>query len=208
MARVKLLNMAGEEVGSLTVKDSVFKQEVNEALVHETIVATLANARQGTKSNLSRREVRGHAKKPFAQKHTGNARQGSTKGPHQTGGGNAFAVKPRSFNKKVNKVAKRIALSSALSSKFADNEILFLDEYKVDGAKTKSVKEFANKLGLTRTALVIVAENDKDATRATANIEGINLQIASKLIVYDVLKNNKLVITKEAVKVIEEGYAE
>lgn len=206
MAKVKLLNMAGEEVGSLTVSDLVFKQEANEPLVHEAIVATLANARQGTKANLSRTEVRGHAKKPYAQKHTGNARQGSTKGPHQTGGGNAFALKPRSFEKKVNKVAKKVALASALSAKFADKEIVFIDDYKLDSAKTKLVADFADKLGLNKGALVVVSQNDENATKATRNYEGINLQLASNISVYEVLKYNKLVLTKDAVKVIEEGY--
>ena len=208
MAKVKLVNMSGEEVGSLTVSDIVFKAEPNEALVHETVVASLANARQGTKANLSRSEVRGHAKKPYAQKHTGNARQGSTKGPHQTGGGNAFALKPRDFSKKVNKQAKRIAFASALSAKFAAKEIIFLDEYKLEEGKTKFVKDFANKLGINKNALVVVANKDETATRATANYEGIELQLASNLSVYEVVKYNKLVLTKDAVKLIEEGYAE
>lgn len=208
MARVKLLNMSGEEVGSLTVSDIVFKAEPNEALVHETVVASLANARQGTKANLSRTEVRGHSKKPYAQKHTGNARQGSTKGPHQTGGGNAFALKPRDFSKKVNKFAKRVAFASALSAKFAAKDVLFLDEYKVAEPKTKLVKEFANKLGLNKGALVVVAAQDEANTKATANFEGIELQLASNLSVYDVLKFDKIVLTKDAVKLIEEGYAE
>lgn len=208
MAKVKLLNMSGEEVGSLTVSDLVFKAEPNVALVHETVVASLANARQGTKANLSRSEVRGHAKKPHAQKHTGNARQGSTKGPHQTGGGNAFALKPRDFSKKVNKLAKRRAFESALSARFAQKDILFIDEYKFEEAKTKSVKEFANKLGLDRGALIVVANQDAVATRATANYEGIELQLASNLSVYEIVKYNKLVLTKDAVKLIEEAHAE
>lgn len=208
MAKVKLVNMSGQEVGSLTVSDIVFKAEPNEALVHETVVASLANARQGTKSNLSRSEVRGHSKKPYAQKHTGNARQGSTKGPHQTGGGNAFALKPRDFSKKVNKQAKRLAFISALSSKFAANDIVFIDEYKLEDAKTKLVKDFANNLGLNKGALVIVANQDVNSTRATANYEGVELQLASNVSVYEVVKYNKLVLTKDAVKLIEEAYKE
>ena len=208
MAKVKLLNMAGEEVGSLTVSDVVFKAQPNEALVHETVVAQLANARQGTKANLSRSEVRGHAKKPYKQKHTGNARQGSTKGPHQTGGGNAFALKPRDFSKKVNKQAKRLAFVSALSAKFASSELVFLDEYKFEEPKTKFAEEFANKLGLNRNTLVVLAESNENATRATANYPTLSLALASDLSVYDVVKYNKLVLTKDAVKVIEEGYVE
>lgn len=208
MAKVKLLNMAGEEVGSLTVSDVVFKAEPNEALVHETVVAQLANARQGTKANLSRSEVRGHAKKPHAQKHTGNARQGSTKGPHQTGGGNAFALKPRDFSKKVNKQAKRVAFKSALSARFASNDIVFLDEYKFEEPKTKYAEEFASKLGLSRNTLVVLAQSDENATRATANHPTLKLATASDLSVYEVVKYNKIVLTKDAVKVIEGGYEE
>ena len=208
MAKVKLLNMSGEEVGSLTVSDIVFKAEPNEALVHETVVASLANARQGTKANLSRSEVRGHAKKPYAQKHTGNARQGSTKGPHQTGGGNAFALKPRDFSKKVNRVAKRIAFASALSARFAAEDIIFLDEYKLEEAKTKLVKDFASKLGLNKGALIVVASQDVTNTKATANYEGIELQLASNLSVYEIVKYDKIVLTKDAVKLIEEVHAE
>lgn len=206
MAKVKLLNMAGEEVGNLTVSDLVFAADTNEALVHEVVVAQLANARQGTKANLSRSEVRGHAKKPHKQKHTGNARQGSTKGPHQTGGGNAFALKPRDFSKKVNKQAKRAAFISALSAKFAADEIIFLDEYKFEEPKTKLAQEFANKLGLNRSALVVLSESNEAATRATANLPKLELALASNLSVYDVVKFNKLVLTKDAVKQIEEGY--
>lgn len=206
MAKVKLLNMAGEQAGSLTVSDVVFKAEPNEALVHEVVVAQLANARQGTKSNLSRSEVRGHAKKPFAQKHTGNARQGSTKGPHQTGGGNAFAVKPRDFSKKVNKQAKKKALASALSARFASKDVLFLDEYKYAEAKTKLAKEFKQNLKLDRNSLVVVAQNDEVATKATANLQGLSLQLASNLSVYEVVKYHKIVITKDAAKIIEGGF--
>lgn len=208
MAKVKLLNMAGEEVGSLTVSDAIFAQEANEALVHEVVVAQLANARQGTKANLSRSEVRGHAKKPYSQKHTGNARQGSTKGPQFRGGGNAFALKPRDFSKKVNKQAKRAAFVSALSARFAANDIIFLDEYKFEEAKTRYAQDFATKLGLDRDTLVVLAQNDEMATRATANMPRLNLQVASNLSVYEIVKYNKLVLTKDAVKAIEGGFEE
>lgn len=208
MAKVKLVDMTGQEVGSLTVKDLVFKAEVNAGLVHEVVVAQQANARQGSKANLSRTEVRGHAKKPFRQKGTGNARQGSTKAPHHRGGGNAFAIKPRDFSKKINKQAKRVALASALSSKFASKEIVFLEEYKFEEAKTRLAKEFAKNLGLDRSALIVVAKSDENATRATANLPRLFLQLASSLSVLDVIKHNKLVITKDAVKIIEEAFAE
>ena len=208
MANVKLVNMAGQEVGSMDILDAVFGVEPNQALVHEVVVATLANARQGTKSNLSRTEVRGHSKKPYAQKHTGNARQGSTKGPHQTGGGNAFALKPQDFSKKVNKQAKRSAFVSALSAKFASNDIIFLDEYKLEQAKTKLVEDFAKNVGIKSNALVVLANSDEAATRATANHTKISLALADNVSVYDVVRCNKLVLTKDAVKFIEEGYQE
>lgn len=208
MAKVKLYNMNHEEVGSLTVSDEVFKADVNEGLVHEVVVAQLANKRQGTKSALTRSEVRGHAKKPFRQKHTGNARQGSTKGPHQTGGGVAFAPKPRDFSKKVNKQAKKVAFASALSGKFAAKEIVFVDEFKFDEAKTKLAEKFMKDFNLNRKALVVVAENNELVTRACANLENLSLQLADVLSVYEVVKYPTIVMTKSAVKLIEEGYKE
>ncbi len=208
MAKVKLYNMNHEEVGSLTVSDEVFKADVNEGLVHEVVVAQLANKRQGTKSALTRSEVRGHAKKPFRQKHTGNARQGSTKGPHQTGGGVAFAPKPRDFSKKVNKQAKKVAFASALSGKFAAKEIVFVDEFKFDEPKTKFAEKFMKDFNLNRKALVVVAENNEFVTRACANLDNLSLQLADVLSVYEVVKYPTIVMTKSAVKLIEEGYKE
>lgn len=208
MAKVKLMDMAGKEVGSLTVSDAVFGAEVNQALIHEVVVAQQANARQGSKATLSRTEVRGHAKKPFRQKGTGNARQGSTKAPHHKGGGNAFALKPRDFSKKINKQAKRVALASALSAKFAGKEIIFLDELKFDEAKTRLAKEFTKNLGLDRNSLVVLAKSDENTTRATSNLPRLFIQLASNLSVLEVVKYNKLVITKEAVKIIEEAFVE
>lgn len=208
MAKVKLMDMAGQEVGSLTVSDLVFKANINLGLVHEVMVAQQANARQGSKATLSRTEVRGHAKKPFRQKGTGNARQGSTKSPHHRGGGHAFAIKPRDFSKKINKQAKRVALASALSAKFAGKEIIFLDEYKFDEAKTRLAKDFTKNLGLDRNSLVVLDKSDENATRATANLPRLSLKLASNLSVLDVVKYNKLVITKDAVKIIEEAFVE
>ncbi len=206
MAKVKLMNMAGEEVGSLTVSDVVFKAELNPALVHEVVVAQQANARQGTKATLSRTEVRGHAKKPYRQKGTGRARQGSTKSPHHRGGGHAFAIKPRDFSKKVNKQARRAALASALSAKFANKDIIFLDEYTFSEPKTRLAKEFATKHGLERNSLVVLGASNQNASRATSNLQRLHLQTASNLSVLEVVKYNKLVITKDAVKIIEEAF--
>lgn len=208
MAKVKLFNVKAEEVGSLSVSDNVFKAEYNEGLVHEVVVAQQSNLRQGTKSTLTRSEVRGHAKKPFKQKHTGNARQGSTKGPHQTGGGVAFAPKPRDFSKKINKQAKRVALASALSAKFDAKEIIFLDEFKFEDAKTKLAQNFVDSFKLGKHNLVVVSASDQTVTRATKNLQNLNLRVADCLSVSDVVINNKLFITKDAVKIIEEGYAE
>ena len=208
MAKVKLYNIKAEQVGSMTVKDNVFKAEYNEGLVHEVVVAQAANSRQGTKSTLTRSEVRGHAKKPFRQKHTGNARQGSTKGPHQTGGGVAFAPKPRDFSKKVNKQARRVALASALSAKLDAKEIVFLDNFNFEQPKTKEAQAFVDSFKLGKNNLVVVSENNEVVTRATNNLPNVKLQLANCLSVSDVVVNNKVFITKDAVKVIEEGYAE
>ena len=208
MAKVKLYNMNHEEVGSMTVSDEVFKADVNEGLVHEVVVAQRANKRQGTKSALTRSEVRGHAKKPYRQKHTGNARQGSTKGPHQTGGGVAFAPKPRDFSKKINKQAKKVAFASALSGKFAASEIVFVDEFKFDEPKTKLAEKFMKDFNLNRKALVVVSENNELVTRACANLENLSLQLADVLSVYEVVKYPTIVMTKSAVKLIEEGFKE
>ena len=208
MAKVKLYNVKAEQVGSLSIKDNVFKAEYNEGLIHEVVVAQSANSRQGTKSTLTRSEVRGHAKKPFRQKHTGNARQGSTKGPHQIGGGVAFAPKPRDFSKKINKQAKRVALASALSAKLDAKEIIFLDNFNFEQPKTKEAQAFVDSFKLGKNNLVVVRENNEVVTRATRNLPNVKLQLANCLSVSDVVVNNKVFITKDAVKVIEEGYAE
>lgn len=205
MASVKVLNMAGVECDTLKLKDSVFKQEYNEALIHQVVVAYLANQRQGTKSTLSRSEVRGHAKKPWRQKGTGRARQGSTKGPQWRGGGVVFAPKPRDFSQKVNKTAKAVAFKSAISTKLAEKEIVVLDNLTVDG-KTKNMVELMNKLGLNRNTLFVTKANDELLMRATANIANADVTTANLLNVYDIVVSNKLVLTVEAIKSIEEAY--
>ena len=205
MASVKVLNMAGVECDTLKLKDSVFKQEYNEALIHQVVVAYLANQRQGTKSTLTRSEVRGHAKKPWRQKGTGRARQGSTKGPQWRGGGVVFAPKPRDFSQKVNKTAKAVAFKSAISTKLAEKEIVVLDNLTVDG-KTKTMVELMNKLGLNRNTLFVTKANDEMLMRATANIANADVTTANLLNVYDIVVSNKLVLTVEAIKSIEEAY--
>ena len=206
--KVKVFNMENAEVGSLTLKDEIFKAEYNEPLIHEVVVAYNANQRQGTKSALTRSEVRGHAKKPWKQKHTGHARQGSTKGPQFTGGGVVFAPKPRDFSKKVNKFAKRAAFASAISAKLAQKELVVLDEFKLEEVKTKQAKKFVDAFGFKSSVLIVLDGKNEEALRATRNLENVGVVTSDLLNVYDIVSNKQLVLTKAAVKSIEEAYAE
>mgnify|MGYP001049451427 FL=1 len=208
MPKVKVFNMAGESVGTLTLKDEVFAVEENLPLIHEVVVAYNANQRQGTKSTLTRSEVRGHAKKPYRQKHTGNARQGSTKAPHQTGGGVAFAPKPRDFSKKINKQAKRLAFLSALSTKLAQNEITVVDEFKLNEVKTKEIQNFLNAFKFDKSVVLVTEDKNADVLRAGANIPTVSVTTADLLNTYEVVANKNVVLTKAAIKSIEEAYAE
>lgn len=205
MPSVKLFNMNAEEVGSLKLNEDIFGVEYNEPVIHEVIVAMQANERQGTKSTLTRSEVRGHAKKPYKQKHTGNARQGSTKGPHQIGGGVAFAPKPRDFSKKVNKQVKRLALVSALSEKLRQKEITFLDEFKLQEPKTKEVEKFLNTFKFDRTVLVVLPEKNEEVLRASRNIKNVTVATADNVNVYEIVTNARVVMPKATVKAIEEA---
>lgn len=205
MAKVKVYNMKAEEVGSLTLNDDIFGVEYNEPLIHQTIVAYNANQRQGNKSTLTRSEVRGHAAKPHRQKGTGMARQGSTKGPHFTGGGVVFAPKPRDFSKKVNKVAKRTALLSALSQKLADKEITVLDKFEIASAKTKDAKSFLNAFKFNGSVLVVGSNNSDSELRAVRNIPELSIASIELLNTYDVVANKNVVLTKEAIKYLEEA---
>ena len=204
MAQVKVFNMKAEEVGSLKLKDEVFKAEYNEPLIHEAIVAYNANQRQGNKSTLTRSEVRGHAAKPYRQKVTGRARQGSTKGPQFIGGGVAFAPKPRDFSKKVNKQAKRLALLSALSQKLAQKEITVLDKFEIASAKTKDAQNFLNAFKFDGKVLVVSTQNSEKELRATNNIENLEVVNVELLNVYEVVANKNVVLTESAIKYIEE----
>jgi large subunit ribosomal protein L4 len=208
MANLKVLNMLGQETGKVSASDSVFKQEYNEALIHQVVVAYLANQRQGTKSALTRSEVRGHAKKPWRQKGTGRARHGSTKAPQWRGGGVAFAPKPRDFSKKVNKEAKRVAFRSAISEKLANKEIIVLDNLTLKEGKTKEMVAVCEALKATRTVLFVTKGNDELVMRAVANLPDADVTTAKQLNVYDILVADKLVITQDALKAIEEAYAE
>lgn len=208
MPKVKVFNMAGEAVGTLTLKDEVFAVEENLPLIHEVVVAYNANQRQGTKSTLTRSEVRGHAKKPYRQKHTGNARQGSTKAPQFVGGGVAFAPKPRDFSKKINKQAKRLAFLSALSTKLAQNEITVVDEFKLNEVKTKEIQNFLNAFKFDKSVVLVTEDKNENVLRAGANIPTVSVTTADLLNTYEVVANKNVVLTKAAIKSIEEAYAE
>lgn len=202
----KLFNMNGEEVGKLKLSENLFAVDYNEPLIHEVIVAYNANQRQGTKSTLTRSEVRGHAKKPYRQKHTGRARHGSTKSPEYKGGGVVFAPKPRDFSKKLNKQVKKIAFASAISEKLRQNEIVFIDEFKLAEPKTKEVVKFLETLKLDKSVVIVTDQKNSDALRAAGNLQKVKIQIAELLSTYDVVANSKVVMTKEAVKSLEEAY--
>ena len=202
----KLYDMSAKEIGEIELPESVFDVTYNEALIHEVVVAHNANQRQGTKSTLTRSEVRGHAKKPYRQKHTGRARHGSTKSPEYKGGGVVFAPKPRDFTKKVNKQVKKIAFASALSAKLAQNDVIFIDEFKLDAPKTKEVQKFLDAFKLDKKVVVVTDVPNADGVRAANNIENVELQIADLLSTYDVVANKTVVLTKSAVKSLEEAY--
>ncbi len=207
MAKVKVYNMKAEEVGSISLKNDVFGVEYNEPLIHEVIVAYNANQRQGNKSTLTRSEVRGHAAKPYRQKGTGRARQGSTKGPQFIGGGVVFAPKPRDFSKKVNKVAKRAALLSALSQKLAQKEITVLDKFEVESGKTKDAQKFLDAFKFAGSVLVVSSNNSDKELKATNNIPNLSTVNVELLNTYDVVSNKNVVLTESAVKYLEEANA-
>lgn len=204
MAKVKVFNMNAEQVKEISINDTVFGVEYNEPLIHDVVVAYNANQRQGNKSALFRGEVRGHAAKPHRQKGTGRARQGSTKGPHQTGGGVAFAPKPRDFSKKVNKQAKRTALLSALSQKLAQKEITILDKFEIASAKTKDAQNFLNAFKFGGSVLVVGSNNSDSELKATNNISDFSIVNVELLSTYDVVANKNVVLTESAIKYLEE----
>ena len=206
MANVSVYNMEGKEVGSIELNDAVFGVEVNEHLVHMAVVNQLANKRQGTQSAKTRSEVSGGGKKPWRQKGTGHARQGSTRAPQWTGGGIVFAPKPRDYSFKMNKKEKRIALFSALSSKVAENKIIVVDEFKLDEIKTKKFVEVMNNLKANK-ALVVVEEDNKNVVLSGRNVPTVKVEANNEINTYDVVKYDTLVVTKAAVEKIQEVYA-
>ena len=206
MANVSVYNIEGKEVGSIELNDAVFGVEVNEHLVHMAVVNQLANKRQGTQSAKTRSEVSGGGKKPWRQKGTGHARQGSTRSPQWTGGGVVFAPKPRDYSFKMNKKEKRIALLSALSSKVADNKIVVLDAFNLDEIKTKKFAEVMSNLKVDKALVVIEGEN-KNVVLSGRNIPTVKVSATNEINTYDVLKYETLVVTKAAVEKLEEVYA-
>ena len=207
MANVKVYNLKGEEVSSLKLNDEVFKQEYNEALIHQVVVAMLANARQGTKSTLTRAEVKGHAKKPWKQKHTGRARHGSTKAPQWRGGGIVFAPKPRDYRYTLPKKMRRLAMKSALSSKVIENEIIVLDELTFEAPKTKEMVKVLENIKAGKKALIVTAEKDENVVKSAANIPGVRTALVGTMNVYEIINHTNFIVTKAAIEKIEEVYA-
>ena len=202
MPKVEVLNIKGENVGEIELNETLFAAEIAETAVYDTVKNQLANKRQGTQSAKTRAEVRGGGRKPFRQKGTGRARQGSIRAPHYTGGGIVFAPKPRDYSYKIPKKMRRKALYSVLTSKVNDNELIVLDELKLDSYKTKE----ANNINANKKAYVVIAENDDKVYRSFRNIEGCNVEKANLINVYDLLRHDKLVITKDAINKLEEVF--
>ena len=207
MANVKVYNMKGEEVGNLDLSDKVFGAEYNEHLIHQAVVTYLCNQRQGTKSTLTRTEVRGGGAKPWRQKGTGRARQGSIRAPQWTKGGVVFAPKPRDFSKKMNASAKQGALMSALSKKVADGELIVVEDVKVSAPKTKEMEAFRKALKLDKRAVVVMDEPDQDVILAARNLETLSTISVSEINTYEIVSNAVVVLTKGSVKKLEEVYA-
>ena len=206
MAKVSVLNMEGSEVGTIELNDAVFGVEVNENLVHQAVVNQLANNRQGTQKAKTRSEVSGGGRKPWRQKGTGHARQGSTRSPQWTGGGVVFAPTPRDYSFKLNKKEKRAALKSALTSRVVENKFVVVDELKLDEIKTKKFVEVLKNLNVEK-ALVVLNDMDEKVIASAANIPTVKTTQTNELNVFDVLKYDTVVVTKAAVATIEEVYA-
>lgn len=206
MPSIKIYDTSKQEVGTLNLNDEIFAVPYNEALIHEVVVAHLANNRQGTQSALTRSEVRGHAKKPWRQKGTGHARHGSTKAPQWTGGGIAFAVKPRDYTKKVNKKAKAIAFLSAISTKIKDEELFVINEFNFAEPKTKLMQEVLNKFEAKGRTLIVTEANDETVLRVSGNLENVSVVTSELLNTYELVSNEKVLITEKAIKQLEEAY--
>ena len=206
MANVSVFNMEGNQVGTMELNDAIFGAKVNEHLVHLAVVSQLANKRQGTQKAKTRSEVSGGGRKPWRQKGTGHARQGSTRAPQWTGGGMVFAPVPRDYTIRLNKKEKRAALKSVLTSKVQENKFIVVDELKFDEIKTKAMKNVLANLKADK-ALVILNDNDQNVVLSARNIEGVETALTNTINVFDLLKHNTVVVTKAAVETIEEVYA-
>ena len=206
MANVSVYNMEGQEVEKMELSDAVFGVEMNEHLVHMAVVQQLANNRQGTQKAKTRSEVSGGGKKPYRQKGTGHARQGSTRAPQFTGGGVVFAPVPRDYTLKMNKKEKRAALRSVLTNRVQENQLIVVDELKFDAPKTKDMVKVLGSLKADN-ALVVLNDNDQNTILSGRNIDGVKMALTNTINVFDILNHKTLVLTKDAVKTIEEVYA-
>ena len=205
MPNVALYDITGKVIGDIELSENVFGQPVNEPVLHQVVVAHLANCRQGTQSAKTRSEVSGGGKKPYRQKGTGRARQGSTRAPQWTHGGVVFAPKPRDYTQQVNRKVKRIALKSALSSKVADSELIVFDALNIEAPKTKEMVKVLKAVDADK-ALIVLADKDETVERAAANIPGVKTTLVGTLNTYEVLKYKNLILTKDSVAKIEEVY--
>ena len=206
MAKVTMLNMEGQEAGTIELKDEIFGIEPNQDAVHQVVVNYLANQRQGTQSAKTRGEVRGGGRKPFRQKGTGRHRQGSSTDPSQVGGGIVFAPKPRSYNYAVPKKVKRLALKSALSDKVQNQEIIVLESLDFEAPKTKEMVKVLENIKADKKALIVTADKNENVVRSASNIPGVRTAHATTMNVYEIVNANSLVVTKDAVAKIEEVY--
>lgn len=207
MPQVTVFDMTGKSVGEMTLSDAIFGIEPNTSVMHAAVVNYLANQRQGTQSTLTRSEVSGGGRKPWKQKGTGRARQGSTRAPQWTHGGIALGPKPRDYSYELPKKVKRLALKSAFSTKVADNDLIVVDNIAVEGFKTKAVVEMLSKLGADKKALIVMPELDQKLIKSAANIPGVKTALVSTINVYDILNYDKFIVAKGALEKIEEVYA-
>lgn len=207
MSKINVLNVSGQNVGEIELNDSIFNIEVNEHVLYEAVKCQLANRRQGTQSAKTRAEVRGGGRKPWRQKGTGRARQGSIRSVQWVGGGVAFAPMPRDYSYSLPKKVRRLAMKSALTSKVLGNEMIVLDELKLDAPKTKDIVNVFKNVNAAKKTLVVTADNDVNVVKSVRNIEGANVCHVSTLNVYDILNCDSFIITTDAVKKVEEVYA-
>lgn len=207
MPQVTVFDMTGKSVGEMTLSDAIFGIEPNTSVMHAAVVNYLANQRQGTQSTLTRSEVSGGGRKPWKQKDTGRARQGSTRAPQWTHGGIALGPKPRDYSYELPKKVKRLALKSAFSTKVADNDLIVVDNIAVEGFKTKAVVEMLSKLGADKKALIVMPELDQKLIKSAANIPGVKTALVNTINVYDILNYDKFIVAKGALEKIEEVYA-